>query len=159
MEITICSNCLGDIYRNNVRYSIDVMIVPIAEESFEEVKKERKYIIPTSYLTKGGKKKSPKLLAFYRVGKIGAITDVAVVKDIKFGVNIAELYSLIEKGVDKKWSREPSFVLFELETLMPLKEMIARNGSFPIQNRCFKKFKQFVLAKELKDLYESKKQA
>lgn len=150
-NLYICKSCTNDVYRDNIRYNVDVMIVPVSEGSFEATKKEMTYIIPAKWL-----RTKPKTIAFYQSGCQCAITHFAIIKNIQNSDVDPKISRLLELGKNKKWSTHKKFAVIDLEELISLKEPIKRNNSPPLQNRTYKTFSTFVAAKELRDLFDKK---
>ena len=152
MFIAICPLCHKNICQENIFLNVDVMIVPVSEFSYEKIKAERKYVCPTSYI----KKFRPKLIAFYRGDKIGAITSVAKVNEIQLNVRPSEI-GIFLVDLSNSWKNSNFFTIFLLEEILDLKEKIVKNKASAIQNSVYKKFKTFIKAKELADLYSKRK--
>ena len=152
MFIAICPLCHQNICQENIFFNVDVMIVPVSEFSFEKIKTEKKYVCPISYI----KKFRPKLIAFYRGGKIGAITSIAKVNKIHLNVRPSEI-GIFLADLSNSWKNSNFFTIFLLEEILDLKEKIVRNKAAAIQNSVYKKFKTFIKAKELADLYSKRK--
>ena len=150
--LEICPNCHDDVVLNHgFRYNVDVMIVPVTEESFDAILKTERYICPSGYVFK----KKPKFLAFYRGGKIGAITHIGKVLKVISGIPKVEINQILKKIGQFKWMTENDFMIFEIKKVCQLKNKIERSGVAPIQNRVYKTFLQFSRAKNMKDLHNA----
>lgn len=146
-KIWICLNCRDEIVRNNLRFTADVMIVPVRRESLEKAIKDRIYICPSNYI-----RKIPKLIAFYLGGEIGAITHIAKVKNIIFNVSREEIF---KKGISQyklPWQKHLFYNIFKLEKLIELENSIKRGKFPPIQNRTYVSFVKLAKAKSIGDL-------
>lgn len=151
-EIAICPSCHDDVFQYGSRYDVDIMIVPVSEDSFKTATRKKRYVCPSRYI-----RKRPKFIAFYRGGDIGAITHVA--KAVKIASKVPKLevkaFWRSERLITPLWMDSDSFEVFNLKELMPLGYKITRNNAPPIQNRVYKTFKQFAKARKLEDLYIS----
>ena len=145
--LSICNKCRSDIYLNGIRLEVDIMVVPITEESFEFTLKNLTYIKPSKYVAK-----NPKFIAFYRLGDISAVSHIAKVINIENGVSQEHLKNIFKINNLGKWTEENNFIIYKFENILELKNKIVRNGSQPIQNRVYKSFKKFHNAKRLSDL-------
>lgn len=150
-EIGICPSCHDDVYQYGSRFDIDIMIVPVSEDSFKTATYKKKYICPSRYI----RKRKPKFIAFYRGGDIGAITHVARVVGVTSNVPKSELISILRDQGHSVWMDENEFNVFDLSKPVSLKNKIAKNDSPPIQNRVYKTFRQFAKARKLRDLYQN----
>lgn len=149
-EIGICPSCHDDVFQGGLRYDIDIMTVPVSEDSLKTAIRKKKYICPSRYI-----RRRPKFIAFYRGGRIGAITHVARVVNITSNVPGSEITALLKAQEHSKWIDKNKFEIFDLRKLVLLKHKIARNDSPPVQNRIYKTFKQFAKARKLKDLHQN----
>jgi len=152
-EIGICPSCHDDVFKDGLRYNVDVMIVPVSEESFELAAENGIYIRPSRHI-----RSLPKFIAFYRCGETGAITHIAKVIDVTSRVSRQKVYAFAKVTTDSSWINEDRFEIFELASLRPLRFKLAKNGSGPIQNRIYKGFRQFAQAQKLRDLHGQSKQ-
>jgi len=152
-EIGICLPCHGDIYRNASRYSVDVMIVPISEDSFRFAIDKKKYVSPSWYV----RKRKPKFIAFYRVGEIGAITHIARVVDFTPNVPKEELAGILESQPDSEWMSSEEFNIFQLADPLGLEHEIRKSDYRTVQGRTYTTFKKFAKARELKDIIVSRR--
>jgi len=148
-EIGICPSCHDDVFQADGRYNIDIMIIPVSEDSFKTAIRTHKYTRPEKYIA-GGR---PKFIAFYRVGEIGAITHVARVTRVTTNVPISKAASILQTQEHSVWMDADDYRIFDLLKPVALKHEITRNGAPPIQNRVYKTFKQFAKARKLRDLH------
>jgi len=148
-EIGICPSCYDDVYQQGARYDVDIMIVPVSENSLKTTIHRKKYLRPEK---RKGKRK-PKFIAFYRGGEIGAITHIARVTDVRNHVSISEIRSILKTQDPWRWMEGDVFQVFDLLKPVPLRHKITKNGAPPIQNRVYKTFEQFAKARKLRDLY------
>jgi hypothetical protein len=146
-NINVCQNCQDDIYENGIRYDVDIMIVPITEDSFIFTKNNKLYVHPSKYV-----KKRPKFIAFYRGGNIAAITHISKVINIIENINNAKTMIYLNNKEFGKWVKEEEFTIYYLDKILSLKNPIKKSNYPPIQNRSHKSFKKFQTAKFLKDL-------
>ncbi|MCJ7713974.1 hypothetical protein MUO66_05910, partial [Candidatus Bathyarchaeota archaeon] len=87
---------------------------------------------------------------------IGAITSIAKVNKIQLNVRPSEI-GIFLVDLSNSWKNSNFFTVFLLDEVLDLKEKIVRNKAAAIQNSVYKKFKTFIKAKELADLYSKRK--
>ena len=143
--IGICPSCHDDVYKDGLRYDVDIMIVPVTEESFKISNIFNKYISP--YV-----KRRPKLIAFYMGGEIKAITHISIVSKIIPDVHRTEIEYLYNNQKYPNWMNKKEFNIFEIQNPIMLRHKIDRKSASTIQNRVYKTFKEFTRAKEIEDL-------
>jgi len=148
-EIGICPSCHGDVFQYGSRYDIDIVIVPVSEDSLKTAIHKKKYIFPSWYI----RRRKPKFIGFYRGGDIGAITHVARVVNVTSNIPSSEVTAILKDQRHSRWMDQNSFAIFDLLETVPLKYKITKNDAPPIQNRVYKTFKQFAKARKLKNLY------
>jgi len=148
-EIGICPSCHDDVFQANGRYNIDIMVVPVSEDSFKTAIRKEKYIRPEKRIGKG----RPKFVAFYRGGEIGAITHISRVTNVRMNVPISKATGILRTQNPSVWMDEDYYRIFDLLKPVALRHKITRNGAPPIQNRVYKTFKQFAKARKLRDLH------
>ena len=146
-KIGLCSECQGPIVLNGIRYDVDIMIVPVKQESLLNAIKNRIYICPSHYV-----RKRPKFIAFYVGGEKGLITHLAKVQCIEDNVPFEKLFKKESPDTKFGWKRHRFFKVFRLCKVIGLKNPIRRNHSPPIQNRMYVAFKRLVKAKNIEDL-------
>jgi hypothetical protein len=145
--------CHEDVTQEGLRYTADIMIVPVSQDSFRKAMSQNIYVIPSRY--KG--RRRPKFIAFYRGGSIGAITHIARVIKVISRVPQEKISSLLESELHTLpifATCDNEFELFSISRVFQLRHRIVRGEASPIQNRVFKSFPQFAKAKKLEDLYE-----
>lgn len=147
-EIGICPSCHDDVYQDGSRYDVDIMIVPVSEESFKIANLKKKYIAPSSHI-----RRRPKFVAFYRGSDIQAITHIARIIKVISQVSRSDVKVFLRNGKPLRWMDKKDFNIFEFLTPVKLRYKIVRNDSPPIQNRVYKTFEQFSKARKIKDLY------
>lgn len=147
--IGICPSCHEDVYQDGLRYEVDVMIIPVSEESFKIAKRFKKYISPNV-------RRRPKFIAFYRPD-VKAITHISRVSKIILNVSRSEVKDLFNKQKHSSWMDAEEFDMFEILTPIMLRHKIERKGASTIQNRVYKTFNEFSKARKIKDLYLRKK--
>jgi hypothetical protein len=148
-EIGICPLCHDDVFKDGLRYNVDVMIVPVSEESLKLAAENGVYICPSRYISR----KLPKFIAFYRGAKIGAITNIAKVIDTASRVSRQKVCAFARVTTDSDWINEDRFEIFELGPLATLKFKLIKDHCAPVQSRFYRSFRQFAQARMLKDLY------
>lgn len=148
-EIAICPSCHDDVFQADGRYDIDIMIVPVSEDSFKTAIRKEKYICPEKYI----RRRRPKFIAFYRGGEIGAITHIARVTNIRMNVSISKASAIFRTQSHSLWMDADSYRIFDLLKPVALRCKITRNGAPPIQKRVYKTFKKFAKARKLRDLH------
>jgi len=156
-SLAICSDCLGEVYQAGIRFTVDVMIVPVKEDSLKLVLFEKIYICPDRYITK-----NPKMIAFYIGGKVGAITHLARVQSIE--KNVPKENTLISNKLTKpaKWKVVPRwktfnrYQVFHLQNVIELEKHIKRGTSKGgvIQQRIYTTFCRFLAANTISDLFQ-----
>jgi len=151
-EISICSSCQDEVIQDGLRYVIDIMIVPVSEDSLEAVIQHEKYICPSRYIGRRPRRRL-KFIAFYKGGSIGAITHIARVVNVTFNVSSPGVSAFLKTPKQSIWMNENEFAVYDLQKIIPLKYKIVKNDSSAIQNRSYKTFKQFAKARKLEDLY------
>lgn len=150
-NIHVCPSCHGETFITDSRFTIDVMIVPVSDKSLNLAISRRQYIIPSKYIRNNA---SPKFIAFYRGGKVGAITHISMVKNIARNISRETLLNPAEYHGNEEtiWMSHEEHDVFDLGPVEVLNVPITRQNAPPIQNRVYKTFLQFSKAKTLKDI-------
>jgi Zn finger protein HypA/HybF involved in hydrogenase expression len=147
-KIVICPECHDDTFRNGSRYNVDVMVVPISENSFKIAAKKGIYVCPSQYI-----RKTPKLIAFYRGGEVGAITHISKVVKVASRVPRSQMEFSLGTNNSGSWVNKDRFEVFSILVPVLLRFPIFRYKTGPVQNRMYRTFKQFLRARKLRDLY------
>ena len=147
--IGVCPRCHGEIFQHGTRFTADIMIVPVKRESLVGAIKRKVYICPDHYV-----KRNPKLIAFYVGDEVGAITHLAMVRDIRSEVPDTEIFEARCDEKRSKWEKHALFKLFTLGTVLELKDPI-RRAKIPIQGRIYVSFEAFSRAKSITDLFKT----
>lgn len=159
-SLTVCSNCQGDLYLDGIRFTRDIMIVPVREDSLNIALTQRLYVCPDKYV-----KRNPKLIAFYvgggvraRGGRVGAITHIGCVKCIEENVPKENIVIISNQIGAPRWKTFEKYKVFHLRSLIELERHIRRGKTkgAAVQNRIYATFHRFLNAQTVQDLYEKK---
>ncbi len=146
--IWICPSCHEDVFKGGLRYNVDIMTVPVSEESFRSTVESNFYVCPSRRL-----RRLPKFIAFYRTCGASAVTHIARVVDVTFQVSKEKINCFTRIKTNVSWASEDRFDLFEIAALKQLRFGLARESSPPVQNRAYTDFKKFSKARKLRDIY------
>ena len=110
---------------------VEVIIVPISMNSFRKLTERKKYLRP-SVLSKTG----VKYIAFYQIAPISAITHVAEINSVQCITN---------------------FWIYTLKNIKKMKKPLERGDAPAIQSKMYCTKMSLDTAKNLADIYASKK--